>query len=54
VVWDPFGGLATVGVAALKLGRQYRGSEPNPLYYEAGLKRLKELTIHPVTATVSP
>lgn len=33
VVYDPFHGLGTVGVRAIKLGRRARGSELNPAYF---------------------
>lgn len=33
VVYDPFHGLGTVGVRAIKLGRQARGSELNAAYF---------------------
>jgi site-specific DNA-methyltransferase (adenine-specific) len=40
VVWDPFAGLATVGVAAAKLGRKYFGAEIDERVYEAAVDRL--------------
>jgi DNA modification methylase len=37
-VFDPFGGLATVPVRALKLGRKGRSVELNPGYFLDGVK----------------
>lgn len=39
-VWDPFAGLATVGVAAARLGRRYFGAEIAPRTYDAATARL--------------
>ncbi|MCX7784117.1 MAG: site-specific DNA-methyltransferase [Meiothermus sp.] len=39
-VLDPFAGVATTGVAALRLGRHFYGCETNEGYYKAGLERL--------------
>jgi hypothetical protein len=41
-VLDPFSGLATSGVAALRLGRSYVGIELNPKYAELSRKRLAD------------
>lgn len=41
LVFDPFGGLMTVPVRALKLGRHGRGVELNPGYYFDGVKYLQ-------------
>lgn len=41
VVFDPFGGLATVGVRALALGRRGRVHELNPGYFADGVNYLK-------------
>lgn len=43
VVLDPFGGSGTVGVVALKLGRNYILIEQNPEYVEMANKRLNPL-----------
>jgi DNA modification methylase len=40
-VYDPFGGLMTVPVRALRLGRQGRGAELNPGYFLDGVKYLQ-------------
>jgi hypothetical protein len=34
-VWSPFGGIGSEGVAALRLGRKFIGSELNPVYWLA-------------------
>lgn len=39
-VIDPFCGLATTGVAAVKWGRMFNGVELNPLHAEAGRQRI--------------
>lgn len=41
LVYDPFGGLMTVPVRALKLGRRGRGVELNPGYWMDGVKYLE-------------
>lgn len=41
LVYDPFGGLMTVPVRALRLGRRGRGVELNPGYYFDGVKYLQ-------------
>ena len=40
VVFDPFMGVGSTGVAALNLGRQFIGFEINKQYYDAAVKRL--------------
>jgi DNA modification methylase len=42
LVLDPFSGSASVGVAALRLGRQYIGMEVKPEYNAIGSQRLQE------------
>ncbi|MRW82914.1 DNA methylase N-4 [Pseudoduganella sp. FT26W] len=42
VVYDPFHGLGTVGVRALKLGRKGRGSELNAAYFRDQVHYLQE------------
>lgn len=41
VIFDPFGGLSTVAVRALKLGRQGRTVELNPAYWADGVRYLQ-------------
>ncbi|WP_235717009.1 DNA methyltransferase [Mycolicibacterium goodii] len=41
LVFDPFGGLGTVPLRALKLGRRGRGVELNPAYYFDAVKYLQ-------------
>jgi DNA modification methylase len=43
IVADPYCGMGTTAKMALKLGRQFRGVELNPLYYKATLERTKDL-----------
>lgn len=43
VVFDPFMGVGSTGVAALQLGRRFVGIELDPLYFEAATKRIQEL-----------
>ena len=40
VVMDPFNGLGTTGVEALRGGRSYLGIELNPDYCEASRRRI--------------
>jgi hypothetical protein len=40
VVLDPFAGLCSTGVAALRIGRSFVGCELNPSYAERGRRRL--------------
>ncbi len=40
VVWDPFAGLGSVGVASLASGRKCRSSEVNKTYYRLAVRRL--------------
>lgn len=42
VVWEPFGGLCSAAVSALRLGRRFFASEINPEYFDAALQRLSE------------
>ena len=42
VVWEPFGGLCSAAVSALRLGRHCYASEINPAYYIAAVRRLEE------------
>lgn len=45
LVFDPFGGLFTVPLRALKLGRKGRAVELNPSYFTDGVKYLKTAEI---------
>ena len=42
VVWEPFGGLCSVAISALHLGRHCYASEINPVFYVAAARRLEE------------
>lgn len=41
VVWEPFGGLCSATVAAIRSGRIAHAAEINAFYYEAALRRLE-------------
>lgn len=41
LVWDPYGGSMTTGVACLALGRRFLGHEMQPHYAQIGAERLK-------------
>ncbi len=42
VVWEPFAGLATAGIAARRLSRRYHGAELNPKIFDAAVLRLRQ------------
>ena len=42
VVFDPFMGVASTAIAALKLKRKFYGCEIQRSYYNAGVKRIKD------------
>jgi len=52
LVLDPFMGVGSTGVAALKLGRRFIGIEIDPLYFKAATKRIEELTSAPSLFTL--
>lgn len=41
LVWDPFGGSMTTGVACLQLGRRFLGHEMQARYCDVGVERLE-------------
>jgi DNA modification methylase len=41
LVFDPFGGLFTVPLRAVKLGRRGRATELNPSYFRDGVRHLR-------------
>lgn len=47
VVVDPFMGVATTGVAAVKLGRRFIGIEIDPGYFDIACKRIEAATRQP-------
>lgn len=49
VVWEPFGGLCSASVAAVRLGRQTHAAEMNPEFFAAASQRLRTemATLHP-------
>lgn len=40
LVYDPYGGTASIGVACLRMGRRYEGVEISETYYNKGIERL--------------
>jgi hypothetical protein len=52
IVFDPFGGLATVPYRAMKLGRRGRAVELNPAYYKDGLRYLKAMELEVSSPTL--
>ncbi len=46
VIFDPFMGVASTAIAALKTGRKFYGCEINETYYRAGVERVKEFYIN--------
>ena len=45
VVFDPFMGVGSTGVAALQLQRQFIGFEISPVYYQAATARLEQINV---------
>jgi len=45
IIFDPFMGLGSIGVAALELKRKFMGIDINKEYYEAAKKRIENLKI---------
>jgi len=45
VVFDPFMGVGSTGVAALNLGRRFIGFELNKQYYDATIRRLETVQV---------
>ena len=45
LVFDPFMGVASTGVAALKTGRRFYGCEIIKEYYDAGVERIKKASL---------
>lgn len=52
VVYDPFGGLMTVPVTAVQMGRYGIGCELNPDYYRDGLGYLEQADIKATMPTL--
>lgn len=44
IVFDPFMGVGSTGHAALNLSRKFIGMEIDPVYYQATVKRFKQLS----------
>lgn len=41
VVWEPFGGLCSASIAALRHGRRFFAAEVNRAYFEVAARRLE-------------
>lgn len=50
LVYDPFAGVASVGEAALSMGRSFIGTEIDPEYYQQGRTRLAKFGEEEVSA----
>lgn len=46
-VFDPFMGSGTTGVAAVKLGRKFTGTEIDPAYFDIACKRIEQALRQP-------
>lgn len=44
IVFDPFMGSGTTGVASLKLGRKFIGTEIEPAYFDIACRRIEDAT----------
>jgi len=47
IIFDPFMGSGTTGVAALQLGRYFIGCEIDPKYFAVAEKRIKQAALQP-------
>lgn len=52
IVYDPFNGIGSTGVCALKMGRRYVGSELKESYYDVSVRNLKEAEFEAGTPTL--
>lgn len=52
MVYDPFGGLMTVPMTAVKMNRYGYGCELNPDYFRDGVGYLKEVEVEKETPTL--
>lgn len=53
VIFDPFMGSGTTGVAALQMGRRFIGCEVSPEYFAIAEKRIKQAALQPGLFTPS-
>ena len=53
LIFDPFMGSGTTGVAAIQLGRRFIGCEINPAYYAIAEKRIAQAALQPGLFTAS-
>ena len=47
IIFDPFMGVGSTGVAAQQLKRNFIGCEIDPVFFEAAQKRIAEIKEHP-------
>lgn len=52
VIYDPFMGSGTTGVAAVQLGRSFIGCEIDPKYFEIAKKRIAQAEMQPQLLTL--
>ena len=53
VIFDPFMGSGSTGVAALQMGREFIGCELSPEYFAVAEKRIKQAALQPTLFTPS-
>lgn len=54
LVFDPFMGVGSTGVAALQLGRRFTGIEIDPTYFQAAEQRIAAVITRPVSSALHP
>lgn len=54
IIFDPFMGSGTTGVACIKLQRDFIGCEVNPVYFSIAEKRIKSAALQPALFARSP
>jgi DNA modification methylase len=47
IIFDPFMGSGTTGVAAVKMGRKFIGIEIEPAYFDIAIKRISDALKQP-------
>jgi len=54
LVWDPYAGSGTTGVACLELGRRFLGQEKDADMAELAARRLSGLDVQPIAPPPNP
>lgn len=54
IVWDPYAGSATTGVACLELGRRFIGQEKNAELADLAARRLSGIDVQPLAPPPNP